>query len=302
MATEQVNIELSMNDWTPENSGKNPTWCPGCGDYGVLKATKQGLVNGKQTLENTVVVSGIGCSSNFPHFQTGYGIHALHGRANPVAEGIKLANPDLNVVVTGGDGDGLAIGIGGFMHAARRNIDLTYIVMDNQVYGLTVNQVSPTSGIGRVTKSTPYGNIEQPLNPVAVALAAGATFIARTFSGDWKHFSSVVEAAMKHKGFAFIDALSPCVTFNKVNTYKSWKDVVYNLDEDESYDKTDFSQAAAKVWEFEDKVPLGIIYQNDKIPSYHEVDETYKKFGSTVKRGPQKLSEEAKKDILKNFM
>ena len=216
MATEQVHINLSVKDWTPTNpAGKTPTWCPGCGDFGVLKATKEGLVLGGQLIENTVVVSGIGCSSNLPHFQTGYGIHALHGRAIPVAEGIKLTNPDLNVVVTGGDGDGLAIGIGGFIHAARRNVDLTYIVMDNQVYGLTVNQASPTSGLGRITRSTPYGNIEQPLNPVAMAFAAGATFVARTYSSDWKHFSEVVKAAMDHKGFSFIDALSPCVTFNK---------------------------------------------------------------------------------------
>ena len=302
MAQEQINVDLTVADWAPDNSGKNPTWCPGCGDYGVLKATKEGLVLGQSKLENTVVVSGIGCSSNFPHFQAGYGIHSLHGRANPVAEGIKLSNPDLNVVITGGDGDGLAIGIGGFIHAARRNVDVTYIVMDNQVYGLTVNQASPTSTIGRVTRSTPYGNIEQPLNPVAMALTAGATFVARAYSSDWKHFGEIVKAAMEHKGFAFIDALSPCVTFNKMNTFKYWKDRVYNLDEDKNYNKFDFNQAIVKVHEFGDKVPVGIFYQNEDIPTYHEADPTYQKFGSVVKRGAHKLSEHDRQNILHNFM
>ena len=305
MATEQVNIKLPLTakDWTPTNpAGKIPTWCPGCGDFGVLKATKEGLVLGGQAIENTVLVSGIGCSSNLPHFQTGYGIHSLHGRANPVAEGIKLANPDLNVIITGGDGDGLAIGIGGFIHAARRNVDLTYIVMDNQVYGLTVNQASPTSSLGRITRSTPYGNIEQPINPVAMAFVAGATFVARTFSSDWIHFSQVVKAAMDHKGFSFIDALSPCVTFNKENTFDFWKERVYHLDEDPSYDPTNYTQAAAKVHEFGDKVPIGIIYQNDNVPSYHEADATYQKWGSVVKRGAHKIPTEERKNILKNFM
>jgi 2-oxoglutarate ferredoxin oxidoreductase subunit beta len=301
MATEQIDIKLNLKDWTPTDAGKNPTWCPGCGDFGVLKATKEGLVLGQYLVENTVVVSGIGCSSNFPHFTAGYGVHSLHGRANPVAEGIKLSNPDLNVIVTGGDGDGLAIGIGGFIHAARRNVDVAYIIMDNQVYGLTVNQASPTSSIGRITRSTPHGNIEQPLNPVAMAFAAGATFIARTFSSDWRHFSEIVKAAIDHKGFAFIDALSPCVTFNKENTVEFWRDRVYKLENDPSYDRTNFNQAAMKVHEFGPKVPIGIFYQNENIPTYHEADPTYQKFGSVVKRGAHKLSVEARNKIMDDF-
>ena len=299
MAQEQVEIQLTVKDW---NVSTKPTWCPGCGDYGVLKATKEGLGgHGKFAPKDTVVVSGIGCSSNFPHFLNGYGIHTLHGRANPVAEGIKLANPDLNVVITGGDGDGLAIGLGGFIHAARRNINMTYIIMDNQVYGLTVNQASPTSGLGRKTRSTPYGNIEMPLNPIAMALNAGATFVARTFSSDWKHFNKVVQAALEHNGFAFIDALSPCVTFNKENTAKYWRERVYKLEEDETYDKSDFSQAIVKVHEFDDKVPIGIFYQKEGEPTFEEGDPTIKKFGSVVKRGPRKLSSEDRKHILSHF-
>jgi len=305
MATEQVNIKLTVKDWSPESkhSRKLETWCPGCGDFGVLKATKEGMVLSDQKIENTVVVSGIGCSSNFPHFISGYGVHSLHGRSLPVAEGIKLVNPDLNVVVTGGDGDGLAIGMGGFIHAARRNVNLTYIIMNNQVYGLTVNQASPTSTIGRKTRSTPFGNIENPINPVALAMTAGATFIARTYSSDWKHFSEIVKQAMEHKGFAFIDALSPCVTFNKMNTFSYWKERIYKLEDDPTYDKTDFNQALIKSHEFSDeKVPIGVFYQNTNIPAYEELDATIQKFGSVVKRGPHKISSEDRKMILKDFM
>jgi 2-oxoglutarate ferredoxin oxidoreductase subunit beta len=299
MAQEQVDVKLTVKDW---NSEIKPTWCPGCGDFGVLKATKEGLSGqGQFTPKDTVIVSGIGCSSNFPHFIYGYGIHTLHGRANPVAEGIKLVNKDLNVVITGGDGDGLAIGIGGFIHAARRNINMTYIIMDNQVYGLTVNQASPTSGIGRKTRSTPYGNVEMPINPVALALNAGATFVARVFSSDWKHFNQVVQAALNHKGYAFIDALSPCVTFNKENTVKYWRERVYKLEDDPNYDKTDFNKALIKVHEFGDKVPIGIFYQTEEIPTFEEEDETLKRFGSIVKRGAHKLSVEDRNSILSHF-
>lgn len=292
-------VQLTAKDW----AGLRPTWCPGCGDFGVLKATKDGLVDLKWLPKNTVVVSGIGCSSNFPHFVGGYGIHTIHGRANPVAEGIKLANPDLNVVVAGGDGDGLAIGIGGFLHAARRNFDLTYLIMDNQVYGLTVNQVSPTSGLDRKTRSTPYGNIEPPLNPIALAIAAGATFVARTFSKEGEHFQRTVAAAMQHKGFSFIDALSPCVTFNKVNTYDYWKEHVYKLEDDPSYDKTDINQALVRSQEWGEtggKVPIGIFYQTDK-PTYEDLDFTNRIHHNVVKRGPQKITEDYKAKIIKEF-
>lgn len=298
MSEQKTEIQLTLQDWSTETK---PTWCPGCGDFGVLKSTQNALADGQWNLENTVVVSGIGCSSNLPHFIGGYGVHTLHGRAVPVAEGIKLSNPELNVIVTGGDGDGLAIGVGGFLHAARRNFNLTYIIMDNQVYGLTVNQVSPTSGLERVTRSTPYGNIESPFNPVLLALSAGATFVARTFSGDPKHFAQVVEQAMEHKGFAFVDALSPCVTFNNVNTYKFWKDRVYQLEEDDGYDRTDLGAAFVKAREFGDKVPIGVLYQEQK-PTYEEQDPTIAKFGSVVKRGAHHLAEDIRKDILADFM
>lgn len=297
MTTELTELKITSKDW---NVDTKPTWCPGCGDYGVLSATKKSVVDMQWVPKDTVVVSGIGCSSNFPHFIGGYGIHTLHGRANPVAEGIKLANPDLNVIVAGGDGDGLGIGLSGLVHAARRNFDMTYIIMDNQVYGLTVNQTSPTSGLGRITRSTPYGNIERPLNPIMMALASGATFVARTLASDGKHFKEVVEKAMAHKGYAFIDALSPCVTFNKVNTKDFWEERVYHL-EDTDYKTNDFMTAMTKAQEFGDKVPIGVFYQ-EEAPLYTKMDETNKRVQNVVKRGAQKLSLDARNEILKDFM
>lgn len=289
---EPIKLEFDKKDWADQR----PTWCPGCGDFGVLSATKNAVVDLQLDPENTVVVSGIGCSSNFPHFIGSYGIHTLHGRANPVAQGIKLANPDLNVIVAGGDGDGLAIGIGGFVHAARRNMNLTYIIMDNQVYGLTVNQVSPTSGLERKTTSTPYGNIERPLNPISMALAAGATFVARTFSGEKDHFAEVLKQAIEHDGFAFIDDLSPCVTFNKVNTYDYWRERVYKLEETD-YTPDNKAEAMVKALEWDDKVPLGVFYKEDK-PTYDALDVSLSRHGNPVKRGPKKLSEETRNKIL----
>lgn len=293
MATsDKIQLEFTTKDW----AAQRPTWCPGCGDFGVLSATKNAVVDLQLDPENTVVVSGIGCSSNFPHFINAYGVHSLHGRAMPVAQGIKMANPDLNVIIAGGDGDGLAIGIGGFMHAARRNMNLTYIVMDNQVYGLTVNQASPTSSIERITTSTPYGNIEAPLNPIAMALAAGATFVARTFSGEKEHFAEILKQAIAHDGFAFIDDLSPCVTFNKVNTYDYFRERCYML-EDENYQPNDLGAAFTRAQEWGDKIPIGVFYKTDQ-PTYDGMDWTLKAVGNPVKRGPQHLSAEDRNKIL----
>ncbi|MHA2089548.1 MAG: 2-oxoacid:ferredoxin oxidoreductase subunit beta [Candidatus Kariarchaeaceae archaeon] len=297
MTTEMTELQITPKDW---NVQTRPTWCPGCGDFGVLSATKKGLVSLQEKPENTVIVSGIGCSSNFPHFLNGYGLHTLHGRAIPVAEGVKLANPDLRVIVTGGDGDGLAIGIGGFLHAARRNIDLTYIIMDNQVYGLTVNQASPTSHLDRITRSTPYGNIETPFNPVTLAIASGATFVARTFSKEGKQFEDIVKKAIEHKGFAFIDALSPCVTFNRVNTFDYFNERVYDLNE-RGHDTSDRNAALIKSQEWSDAgIPTGIFYQQSN-PSYSELDATIKKFGSPVTRGPIRPDNQMVQNILKDF-
>ncbi len=235
-----------------------PIWCPGCGDYGVLAACYKAFARLDLDPDNTVVVSGIGCSSRFPGFVTTYGFHGVHGRALPTGTGIKLANPDLDVVVVGGDGDGFAIGGGHFPHAARRNVDLTYIVMDNQIYGLTKGQVSPTSLYEQKTPSSPFGNLEQPMNTIATALGAGCSFAARGASFRAKELTEMIVEAIEHPGFSFIDALSPCVAFN--DTMKQWKQDVHDLPE--GHDMTDRAGAFAAA--IDDKKSLGIFYKTEK--------------------------------------
>ena len=236
-------------------------WCPGCGDFGVLKSLK--IAAGRLGIKpkDLVLVSGIGCSSNLPGFIHTYGVHTLHGRAVAVAEGIKLANHDLNVVITGGDGDGYGIGIGHFIHAMRRNIDITYIVMNNQIYGLTTGQASPTTSKGMRTKSTPRGNVEMPINPIALALVSGATYVARGFSGVPEHMASLIAGGIAHHGFSLIDVFSPCVTYNKLNTYPWFKERVYKLEDDESYDVSNPESAVQKSFEWGDRIPIGLFYQ-----------------------------------------
>src|SRR5947199_5381483 len=187
----------------------SPDWCPGCGDFGVLRALQEALVQLDIRGSEVLVVSGIGCSSNLPGFIKAYGVHSLHGRALPVATGAKLANQRLHVVAVGGDGDGYGIGIGHFIHAMRRNLDLTYIVMDNEIYGLTTGQASPTTTEGHKTKSTPRGNVEKPVQPLALALATGATYVARGFSGEQKQLTKLVTGGIAHHGFSLIDVFSP---------------------------------------------------------------------------------------------
>ncbi|NJL71127.1 MAG: 2-oxoacid:ferredoxin oxidoreductase subunit beta [Candidatus Competibacteraceae bacterium] len=259
----------------------DPDWCPGCGDFGVLKGVQQAAAKCGIKPENLLVVSGIGCSSNLPGFIHAYGIHSLHGRAVPVATGAHLANTDLKVVITGGDGDGYGIGVGHLLHAMRRNLDVTYVVMDNQIYGLTTGQTSPTTTLGHKTKSTPQGNLESPLNPLALALTAGATYIARAFSGEQKHLADIIAGAIEHKGFSLVDVFSPCVTYNKINTYPFFKERVYKL-EDEGWDPTDFHKSMEKAFEWGDKIPLGVIYKAD-MPTYEDGELAFKK-GPLVKQ------------------
>jgi 2-oxoglutarate ferredoxin oxidoreductase subunit beta len=248
----------------------DPDWCPGCGDFGVLKSLKEAIVELGIPPHKVLVVSGIGCSSNLPGFIHAYGVHSLHGRALPVATGAALANHDLHVVAVGGDGDGFGIGMAHFIHAMRRNLNLTYIVMDNEVYGLTTGQASPTTTEGHKTKSTPRGNVEKPVQPLALALATGATYVARGFSGEQKQLTKLVAGAIAHKGFSFIDVFSPCVTFNKINTYPWFKERVYKL-EDAPYDTGDLMAAIEKSMEFEPRIPIGLLYKKEK-PTYEDTE------------------------------
>jgi 2-oxoglutarate ferredoxin oxidoreductase subunit beta len=223
MAIETAVRERTLDEY---KSDEKPTWCPGCGDFGVLNAVYRALRVKGFAPHEVVAVSGIGCSSRIPYFISTYGFHSIHGRTMPIATGVGVARPDLKVLVFGGDGDAFAIGAGHFVHAMRRNLDITYVVMDNAIYGLTKGQTSPTSGEGFTTLSTPKGNPEQALNPLMLAIASGATFVARGFSAEPQKLADVIIQGIDHKGFSFIDVYSPCPTFNKVNTFKSYKESV----------------------------------------------------------------------------
>ncbi|MEK6975432.1 MAG: 2-oxoacid:ferredoxin oxidoreductase subunit beta [Candidatus Thermoplasmatota archaeon] len=197
-----------------------PVWCPGCGDFAVLAAMQKAMADLAILPHDLVFVSGIGCSSRFPHFMNAYGFHAVHGRSLPVAVGLKLAMPEKTVIAVGGDGDGMAIGAGHFVHTARRNPKILYVMMDNEIYGLTKGQASPTSALGLKTKTTPFAtsdkSADQPVNPLALAIISGATFVARGYSGKVKELTDLIKAGLAHDGYAFIQAVSPCVTFHDI--------------------------------------------------------------------------------------
>ena len=249
-----------------------PDWCPGCGDYGVLAAVQKALVELQIPQHEVATISGIGCSSNFPGFIETYGMHTLHGRSLPVATGVKMANHALTVLVTGGDGDGFGIGCGHFVHAMRRNVDLTYMVMDNQIYGLTTGQTSPTSRLAMKTKTTPFGNVERPVNPIALALAAGATYVARGFSAEQKHLTELIKNAIQHKGFSFLDIFSPCVTYNHDNTVQWFRPRVKKLEDNPAYDPTDWNAAMEKSQLWGDEIPIGKFFERTDLPTLHELE------------------------------
>jgi 2-oxoglutarate/2-oxoacid ferredoxin oxidoreductase subunit beta len=267
--TEQVLKTVTLQEF----KGKvDPDWCPGCGDFGVLAALEKALVELQIQPYNVVTISGIGCSSNLPGFIETYGMHTLHGRALAVATGVKMANHDLTVVVTGGDGDGFGIGGNHFIHTMRRNVDLLYLAMDNQIYGLTTGQVSPTSAIGMKTKSTPFGSVEGPINPIALALAAGATFVARGFTGEQKHLTELIKQGLRHKGFSFIDIFSPCVTYNLDNTYPWFKQRVKKLEDDPSYDPANLQQAFERAQLWGEVIPIGKFFQRTDLKSLDQAE------------------------------
>ena len=256
----------------------DPDWCPGCGDFGVLRGLELAAQKLGLPTKDMFLVSGIGCSSNLPGFFHGYGVHSLHGRAVAVASGAKLANTRLHVVITGGDGDGYGIGLNHFIHAMRRNLDLTYVVMNNQVYGLTTGQASPTTERGHKTKSTPRGNVELPINPIALALVSGATYVARGFSGDTKHLADLIAGGIAHHGFSLVDVFSPCVTYNKINTFQFFRQRTYKLNDDQGYDTSDMEAALRKSFEWDPKIPLGLFYEGEQL--------TYEDSEPALKKGP----------------
>lgn len=240
-------------------------WCPGCGDFGVLAALQKALVALELEPHRVAIVAGIGCSGKIGNYINSYNFHVVHGRTLPTAFGLKLANRDLTVLAVGGDGDGFAIGMGHFVHAVRRNVNVTYIVMDNHIYGLTKGQNSPTSDPGVKVKATPHGNIESPVRPLSLALTAGATFVAQGFSSNQPQLAQIIQEAILHQGFSFVNIISPCVTYNKVNTYDWYKKVLTNLDDDQTYTPDDRAKALTTLIEKEELV-RGIIYREDSTP------------------------------------
>jgi 2-oxoglutarate ferredoxin oxidoreductase subunit beta len=266
-------------------------WCPGCGDFGILTAIQMAFTDLQLPPHKTVIFSGIGCSGKTPHCVKVNGIHTLHGRTLPFAIGAKLANPDLEVIAAGGDGDGLGIGAGHFVNTGRRNVDITYLIHDNGVYGLTKGQASPTLELGLKTKALPNPNLNAGVNPVAIALAAGYTFIARSYAYDVKHLKEMIKRGIQHHGLALIIVQQPCPTYNDINT-KEWyggedridpatgKPVprLYKLEEtgydgvvhnaEEAFQK--HIVALTKAQEWGDKIPMGVFYQNELVPTYAE--------------------------------
>ncbi|OYT30348.1 MAG: 2-oxoacid:ferredoxin oxidoreductase subunit beta [Thermofilum sp. ex4484_82] len=241
------------------------TWCPGCGNYAILSAFISAVKELKIEPEKLVVVSGIGCHGRITDYVNVNSFHTIHGRVLPLATGIKIANPELIVVGFSGDGDAYSIGLGHLPHAARRNVDITLVIHNNQVFGLTTGQYTPTSPKGFKSRSTPYGSLEEPLNPVLLAIASGATFVARGFAGDINHLKYLMKEAITHKGFAIIDVLQPCVTY--YNTYQYYSERVYKL---ENHDSTNFREALEKALEWNDKIPIGIFYKVQKPLAYRQ--------------------------------
>ena len=254
--------------FTDFKSDKQPTWCPGCGDFGTMNGMMKALAETDNRPDDTFIVAGIGCSGKIGTYMHSYALHGVHGRALPVGIGVKLANPELAVMVAGGDGDGYSIGAGHFIHAVRRNVDMSYVVMDNRIYGLTKGQASPTSREDFETATSPEGTHMSPVNPLALALAAGATFIAQTFSSDSKRHTEVVKQAIEHDGFGLVNVYSPCVTFNDVDTYDYFRDAIVDVDETD-HDPGNRDDARDLVTEGSTEY-VGVLYRNEESVPYEQ--------------------------------
>jgi 2-oxoglutarate ferredoxin oxidoreductase subunit beta len=252
---------------TSDYAGLKPAWCPGCGNFGILKALNKALTEMDIEPHQVLLVSGIGQAGKLPHYTRGNVFNSLHGRPIPPAIGAKIANSELIVIAVSGDGDAYGEGGNHFLHAARRNHDITYLVHNNQVYGLTKGQASPTSDVGFVTKTTPYGAVN-PVNPIALGIVGGASFVARGYAGDMDHLAGLIKKGIAHRGFALIDILQPCVSFNHKNTYQWYKERVYKL-EDEKHDSKDRKAALEKALQWGERIPIGVIYEAD-LPVYED--------------------------------
>ncbi|MFO0704298.1 MAG: thiamine pyrophosphate-dependent enzyme [Patescibacteria group bacterium] len=278
------------NQIVKDLSGFTPTWCPGCGNYGIVRSLRLALAEQGLSPDKIFIAFDIGCSGNMNDFLNANSMHTLHGRAVASAIGMKLANHNMPVIVIGGDGGLYGEGGNHFLHACRGNHDITMIVHDNMVYGLTTGQVAPTANKGYVSRSTPTGIIETPVNPLGLAITQGATFVAQTFAGDAKHMTEMIKKAMAHKGMSLVNILQPCVTFNKINTFQYFLSHSYKLDP--SHDPTDQKRALELSLEaHKEKFPLGILYEVQGVKAYHEELKTLNDKGSLVlQKDPHNLA------------
>ncbi len=253
---------VTINDY----AGLTPAWCPGCGNFGILNGVKKALVDLNLEPNRVLLVSGIGQAGKLPHYTRGNVFNSLHGRPIPVAVAAKIVNHELTVIAVSGDGDAYGEGGNHFLHAMRRNHDITYLVHNNQVYALTKGQASPTSESGYVTKTTLEG-APSPVNPLALAVAAGAGFVARSFAGDTDHLVEMIKRGIRHPGFALIDILQPCVTFNRINTWDWYRQRVYKLEA--GYNPGDKAAAFSKAQEWGNRIPIGVIYEQAR-PAFED--------------------------------
>jgi len=246
------------------------TWCTGCGNHGIINAIKRALAKQAIAPHEVVIFTGIGCGSKLPHYMKVNGFHTIHGRSLAIASGARLANHGIKTLTVHGDGDGYGMGLGHWMHAVRRNLDFVDIVQNNRVYGLTKGQYSPTSDPGMRTPTSPEGAIDRPVQPLSMAIAAGATFVARGYPLEMRQLVRIIGEALQHPGYALVDVLQPCVSFNRASSYDFYKDKVYKLEDEEGYDPQDRTAAWVKAQEWGDRIPIGIVYRGEPVPTYEE--------------------------------
>ena len=270
---------------------ERPTWCPGCGNHAILNGIKMALVEQNIAPHEILIVTGIGCGSKLPHYMKVNGFHTLHGRSLAVATGVRLANPDLRVMTVHGDGDGYGEGLSHFLNTVRRNMNIVDVVQDNRIYGLTKGQYSPTSEQGKRTPTSPEGSIDRPVEPLPMAITAGATFVARGYSGELRHLAWLIGQALEHPGYALVDVLQPCVTFNRSYAYDFYAERVYKLEDEKGYDPSDRTAAWEKAHEWGDRIPIGILYKGEPLPTYEEQVPALRA-GSIVERPLAKLRPE----------
>ena len=272
-----------------------PTWCPGCGNFSIFPATKKALADLGIEPHQVAMIFGIGCSSNGSNFYHLYSFHGIHGRSLPVAMGVKMANHQLTIIADAGDGDAYGEGLNHLLHTARSNIDLTYLVHDNHLYSLTQGQMSPTTQKGTRTKSTPFGSLLTPINPLATALVSGATFVAQGWSGDILHLTELIKKAITHKGFALINILQLCPTFNKINTFDWYKLKIYKLEE-AGHQPGDLGKAMVIAMNQNGRLPLGVLYQKSEQTYNEELEQI-----ATLPLVKQDISSVSIEESLKNY-